>query len=596
MMMIKGKIRTSILLLMSLALFCPPTYASLRMLEALQALKQNDPVKAGEILEKTFHDSKTEDTEKLQAAKLLSELQDYKPTLASKISYSVYALNRSSESKLGLHKTLGDEYFDQNQLLLAEQHYLALSKDSSNDQYSYAQLKLGWIKLNQQKPEEAFEVFYQTLRSEKISDLFKTNLAKDLARTFGEIKQPTMQHISKLNEIDPLQKESLVEGFYSGIRRVETPAKLELIRELSLQLNFANELHEKILKLGLPMFNRECSVLNWVSFSNDSISKADSKILNRGLNTCLKKSDHLNTKQLVFIFKVLSIKKLLEQDKTDTRYSVLAKHFKTIYPELLKDLNQSPNAYDTYKTTLIPNLLLEHISKITNADEDTFIKQQLNTFLEKKDSILYFQTARRLNLDALIIQNLNLLNFDSSFLISSGYFDFLLSSYLKNEKLDVLPQNFQTIFQAIRNDIETNDIEKLKSHIQNYAGTAIAKDIEFILASTLGLESIKTSNYQELFKTNDFLKAAEQIIRDSMLLQKNIVSLQKTRWNYLIAAQAFQNYLISFCTILENKLASLDLDATQIEEIKPIRNTIGQWRNSLAVKASVPNSNKKGRI
>ncbi len=87
------------------------------------------------------------------------------------------------------HLAFGEAYFEANQLADAEARYRQVIKFKSSSVYGYALYKLGWVQLNQQKPQDALETFYQVAQlshGDPKSQLF--HAAKhDFVRAYAEV-------------------------------------------------------------------------------------------------------------------------------------------------------------------------------------------------------------------------------------------------------------------------------------------------------------------------------------------------------------------------------------------------------------------------
>ncbi len=87
------------------------------------------------------------------------------------------------------HLAFGEAYYEANQLVDAEARYRQVIKFKSSSVYRYALYKLGWVQLNQSKPQDALETFYQVAQlahADPKSQLFRA-AKHDFVRAYAEV-------------------------------------------------------------------------------------------------------------------------------------------------------------------------------------------------------------------------------------------------------------------------------------------------------------------------------------------------------------------------------------------------------------------------
>ena len=87
------------------------------------------------------------------------------------------------------HLAFGEAAFEAGQLAEAETRYRQVIKFHTSSIYGYALYKLGWVQLNQSKPQEALETFYQVAQlahADPKSQLFRA-AKHDFVRAYAEV-------------------------------------------------------------------------------------------------------------------------------------------------------------------------------------------------------------------------------------------------------------------------------------------------------------------------------------------------------------------------------------------------------------------------
>jgi len=88
------------------------------------------------------------------------------------------------------HLAFADYFFEINQLDDAEARYKMVLKFPKSSAYYYAMYKMGWIDLNKQRFQEAFETFFQVAqatKNDKKNEILNRASKKDLVRAYAEI-------------------------------------------------------------------------------------------------------------------------------------------------------------------------------------------------------------------------------------------------------------------------------------------------------------------------------------------------------------------------------------------------------------------------
>ncbi|MDB4957526.1 MAG: Tetratricopeptide repeat protein [Myxococcales bacterium] len=107
------------------------------------------------------------------------------------------------------HFAFAEYYFDKNDLANAESRYRKVLQFPKSSAYWYAMYKLGWIYLNEQKPQQALEVFFQVSHGAP-QDLLVRSSRKDFVRAYAEIGKAD-KALEAFKRVDAKAAQTMVE-------------------------------------------------------------------------------------------------------------------------------------------------------------------------------------------------------------------------------------------------------------------------------------------------------------------------------------------------------------------------------------------------
>ena len=99
------------------------------------------------------------------------------------------------------HLAFGEAAFEAGQLADAEQRYRYVIKFPSSSVYGYALYKLGWVQLNQGKPQDALETFYKVAQLGTKTQLFRA-AKRDFVRAYAEVGRAD-KALAAFKRVDP---------------------------------------------------------------------------------------------------------------------------------------------------------------------------------------------------------------------------------------------------------------------------------------------------------------------------------------------------------------------------------------------------------
>jgi len=206
--------------------------------------------------------------------------------------YALYYLEHASQipkkTKSGLHRVIGDGFFDSHLFDQATQYYqLLASEEGDLLNQAYGKYRLGWVDLNRQQPDRAFFRWADFLNESGVElqkqdqDMFKS-LVRDLGRAWAESvevlvlqeqKKDFFSFIPKFPEFVSSHRD-FSEGIVLGLKRY---AREDLVQEFKKQLSetpYFEEVFNGLLEKGAVFKNFPCQIIYWLPLMQNQPSES----------------------------------------------------------------------------------------------------------------------------------------------------------------------------------------------------------------------------------------------------------------------------------------------------------------------------------
>ena len=240
------------------------------LIQGLVDLKFNRRKQAFETLEKGFrHASSLE--QKSHFALLLAQA-DPRFIQGKKHLYAEFCLenhpNLSVEIRVKLHLVMADGYFEAGNIKLAKRGYQAVISESQSpiEDQEYAHFKVGWVYLNEKRPDLAYQVWLDWLNQHQNEGL-RPDFLKNLGKAFVEQlrvrnKIPNFSyHPRDEQEMDLISK-----GIYSGIVRDRSNRIQDLKKAFPIESVWSSVVNQ-VLRSQVLFEKNPCDCIQWIESS-----------------------------------------------------------------------------------------------------------------------------------------------------------------------------------------------------------------------------------------------------------------------------------------------------------------------------------------
>lgn len=261
-------------------------------------LTENQKRDAFGVLERLFQ--VTDNLSKKQETAALLAFADNKVLKFKKPQYyAEYLLGSSPRytKKIGryrLIRMIADGYFEEVELSAARSWYEQLKKSSDAQDNDYAEYKLGWIDLNENKAGDAFVRWKKTLKSGngRQQDL-RRSLLRDIGRAWAETTPPTADELETMKHlsVSGVEEKDVVDGIASGVRRFQTIPDMNVFRKQLIQTQYYSLVLPKVIAQGTSLDSNACSVLEWFVDERTNqlaIQTIEPDVLGPKLSACYK--------------------------------------------------------------------------------------------------------------------------------------------------------------------------------------------------------------------------------------------------------------------------------------------------------------------
>ncbi|WP_372655833.1 hypothetical protein [Halobacteriovorax sp.] len=518
--------KLNLLLFFTLYLLSQPAFSTKN---ALMLLATGQEQKAINLLEYQFNQEESK-SKQGEIAYLLSLNPEYK-TQRSATYYIQNTLENYKDldtvNKARLIRTLADKSFETGNLERALENYnksLGLKENSKLS--DYLTLQKTWVLVNLNQQEKALKFLYQYITTKKSHII--DSMVYDFGRLFVEYLQLPKNQELALDLKNIIQKDSLIEGFYTGLSRTKLPPE-----KIIPQMKTFN-LYKEFYKIGIQSkrisSHSNCSILSWEIPTNSSMELINA--ISRELIKCnyTNKSKIIPTyqtlvkegtpsKDLALLSTIVGDTKescrlyssLLELDYDKESFSYLLNNClkKDINTHIIKNIRTSSNK--------------EFIKKVLK--KDSYAKHILEELLpQESDSIQFLELVfTELKIKRGVINKELLTLNKSNFKMNSPVYCLFYSSECNEEESLETFKHLNTSQKILFTRVLTQE-KKF-----NYIRTILTKNSDLLKNSFIASEVYKNAKeFPGLYKDNFFkLLVNKKISQNSNISKKSRKNLKK---------------------------------------------------------------------
>ena len=285
------------------------------------------------LLEAAFDQGEAKDPRKLDAAMVLAFAPNSVLKKHRRHFYASYCLGgggstfgssgtsgMTQTSRSALLRIAGDGFFDEQEFATARHYYLSLVEAPDLRSTTYAQYRLGWIDLNEQRPDLASTRWFEVLKRNRAAlQDHDSELLKSIIRDFGRALAEDSANNTPAVTLDLLPSvilenaQELAEGITLGLKRLSDQEAIETFRKLLSPTPYYGLVLAVLLEKGAVFRNFPCELPHWLA-DRDWSKLTSQKAFISYLNSCAKSVSESRTcdtaagKSARAFFETLSLK------------------------------------------------------------------------------------------------------------------------------------------------------------------------------------------------------------------------------------------------------------------------------------------------